>query len=287
MVTCASLGERNGAIGAIAQRIAPPERLPHPEECRRPLYLGMRLKARVDVDGLALRVRSATRAEARYPLSRVSRVIASARVQWSAEALEACLEAGIPVVIMAPNGAPLGLVHPACVRASRFSEDMDEFLDRPDWRAIYENWLRAARMRILREWRAGRDAAGNPLGPREYGEIVRKLVYGPADASPFEGETGVWRAALHALASVALRGAGLQPVSWGAGGTVLNLLEDLTRLLELRLRLEVRGEMEHGFAGEAVVLKVFHAISERLEVEAGRILVSLARRVKQVLSEWH
>jgi len=287
MVTCASLGEGNGAIGAIAQRIAPPERLPHPEECRRPLYLGMRLKARVDVDGLALRVRSAVRAEARYPLSRVSRVIASARVQWSAEALEACLEAGIPVVIMAPNGALLGSVQPACVRASRFSEDIDEFLDRPDWHDIYGNWLRAARMRILREWRAARGAAGNPLGPGEYGEMVRKLVYGPAGAGPFEGETGVWRAALYALASVALRGAGLQPLSCGAGGTMLNLVEDLTRLLELRLRLEVHGEMQQALVGEAVVVKVFHAVSERLEVEAHRVLVSLARRVKQVLSEWH
>ena len=73
---------------------------------------------------------------------------------------------------------------------------------------------------------------------------------------------------------------------WGAGGTALNLLDDMARVLELRLRLEVDSGMERGLTGEAVALRVFHAISDKLDVQCGRILLSLARRVKQVLAEW-
>ncbi|MBI3935967.1 MAG: CRISPR-associated endonuclease Cas1 [Betaproteobacteria bacterium] len=256
------------------------------QKSRRPLYLGTRVKARVDVDGPALHVRAAGRAEARYPLYRVSRVIASARVDWSARALHACLETGIPIVILGDDGAPLGSFHPARVRSSPLSEDLEELLDRPDWPEIYDGWLRAARMRVLGERRRAREAAGESLAAGEFKELVRRYVYGCADALLFEEATGLWRAALYALAAQAVRRAGLQPVYWGAGGIALNLLDDLARLLALRLRLEVSGGMEHGLSGEAVALRVFHAQSERLEEQCDRFFALLARRVKQVLAEW-
>lgn len=286
MVPSVSVAAEYGSAGAAGQRTAPVAPLREAGTCRKPLYLYARGKGRVDVDGPALRVRAAGRAEARYPLYRVSRVIASSRVDWSAAALQACLETGIPIVIMAGNGAPLGSVQPARIRVSRLSEDLDELLDRPDWRDIYENWLRAARMRVLSEWRTEEEAAGRRLGAGEFKELVRSHVYGSANAIPFNEANGIWRAALCALAGTALRRAGLQPVHWGAGGAPLNLLDDLMRVLELRLRLEVRAGMEHGLSGEAVALRVFHALSDSLDEQCERLLASLARRVKQVLAEW-
>lgn len=259
---------------------------PRPEDCRRPLYLCTRFKARVDADGPALRVRSAGRAEVRYPLYRVSRVVAGNRVDWSAAALEACLQSGIPIVIVAGSGTPLGSVQPARVSASRFFEDIDELLDRSDWREIYDNWLRATRMRVLSEWRTSREATSDPLVPGEFGEMVRRFVYGRVDAIPFEEGTGLLHAALVALAATGLRRAGLQPVHWGAGGTALNLLDDVARVLELRLRLEVRGAMGQALHGEALALRVLHSISDELDAQCEGILRSLARRVKQVLAEW-
>lgn len=286
MAPSVSVAAEHRVSGTVQQRVLQVEPLRDAVECRRPLYLCARVKARVDTDGPALRVRAAGRAEARYPLYRVSRVIASSRVDWSAAALQACLETGIPIVIVAGNGAPLGSVQPARVRASRISEDLDELLDRPDWREIYENWLRAARMRVLAEWRTVRETAGRPLDAGEFKELVRRHVYGSADAIPFKEANGIWRAALCALVGTALRRAGLQPVYWGAGGAPLNLLDDLTRVLELRLRLEVCAGMEHGLSGEAVALRVFHAVSDSLDEQCERLLASLARRVKQVLAEW-
>lgn len=274
------------AFGAFRQRSSPVEPPREAQPSRRPLYLCARVKARVDADGPALRVRSAGRAEARYPLYRVSRVIASFRVDWSAAALQACLETGIPIVIVAGSGAPLGSFQPAHLRTSRLSEDLEELLYRSDGCEIYATWLRAARMRVLGEWRTGRETAGKPPAAGEFKELVRRYVYGSRHTTPFEGATGLWRGALCALVAEVLRRAGNQPVYWGSGGTALNLLDDMARLLELRLRLEVQAGMEHGLAGEAVVLRVFHALSDSLEEQCGRVLASLARRVKQVLAEW-
>src|SRR6266436_4062173 len=101
--------------------------------CRRPLFLRPALRARVDADGPALRVRAERRAEARFPLDRVSRIVASARVNWSADALRACLERAIPIVIVTEEGAPLGSIQPAQVHASRLAEALEELLDWPDW----------------------------------------------------------------------------------------------------------------------------------------------------------
>lgn len=282
----ASSPVRHGGYGTAPRR-APPERpAPHPEASRKPLYLCARAKARVDVDGPALHVRSTGRADASYPLYRVSRVISSTCVDWSAAALGACLESGIPIVIVDRSGAPVGVVQPARTFASRLSEDIDELLDRPDWLEIYENWLRAARMRIVGEWRTGREKAGKVFAPGELQEYVRRFVYGPVDAIPLEGATGIWRGAVCSFAASALHRMELQSMYCGAGGTALNLLDDMTRLLELRLRLEIEVRMEYSLVGEAVALKVLHAMTDRLDEQCERLLASLARRVKQVLAEW-
>lgn len=285
MAPAASFATRGSTLETSPQRM-PSARPRAAAECRRPLYLCARLKARVDADGPALRVRAAGRAEARYPLYRVSRVIASTGVEWSAAALQTCLESGIPIVIVTGSGAPLGSVQPVCASASRLSDDINELLDRPDWREIYDNWLRATRMRVLGEWRTEREAAGDPPAPGEFKEMVRKFVYGCAVAVPSGEATGPWRAALCGLATATLRGAGLQSVYWGAGGTALNLLDDVVQVLELRLRLEVNPRMECALSGEAVTLRVVHAISGKLDAQCKRILLSLARRLKQLLAEW-
>lgn len=252
----------------------------------RPVYLRTRGKTRVDVDGAALRVRAAGRPEVRYPLYRVSRVIASHNVEWSATALRTCLVAGIPVIFLDEEGSPLGSILPAHPRASRLAEDIEELLDRPDWIEIYALWLRSMRMRILREWWARRRAEGNPPAPGEFGERVRKYVYAAEEGTVFEGAAGIWRGAICGLVASALSRQGLQAAFWGAGGTPLRLLQDLARLLELRLRTEIDFRMEAGLVGEATALHVFHAVSEKLENQCCSILASLARRIRQVLAEW-
>jgi hypothetical protein len=254
-------------------------------EARRPLYIGRGVKARVDLDGPALRVRAARRAERRYPLYRISRVIANPGVDWSAAALRACLENAIPIVIVGEDGAPLGWLHPAQPRPARLADAIEELLDRPDWRERYGNWLRAARMRVLRDWRAAREAQGEAVDAAELRVLVRRHVYNRAA----EGEAalgGICRGALYALAAQSVCRWGLKPVFLATGGEPLHLLGDLLGLLELRLRLEIRPAMQSTLEREAVALRVLHALSEKLEALAAQAIASLARRVQQVLFEW-
>jgi hypothetical protein len=150
---------------------------------RRPLFLRPAGGARVDTDGPALRVRTERRAEARFPLDRVSRIVAGTRVNFSAEALRACLERAIPIVIVKADGTPLGSIAPAHVAPLPLARALEELLDWPDWRDIYGCWLRAARMRVLADWRRAREAEGAAPDPRAYQELVKKHLY-PAQAAP-------------------------------------------------------------------------------------------------------
>lgn len=56
----------------------------------RPLYLDGREPLSVSLDGPAICVRGLKRADGRYPLGRISRVMVSGVVQWQTEALVAC-----------------------------------------------------------------------------------------------------------------------------------------------------------------------------------------------------
>jgi len=241
--------------------------LPAPSHARRrPLFLGPMLRARVDADGPALRVRAAQRAETRFPLDRVSRIVVGARVNWSADALRACLQSAIPIVIVSEDGSPLGSVHPVRLQGSRLAEALEELLDYPDWRDIYGCWLRAAHMRLLADWRRARQSEGAAPDPHAYQEC------GGCGAPPYMP----WQP----------RQRGLPPLLWGSGGDPLDLPRDLSDLLELRLRLEVYQEMEVALKNEATMLFVLQSLTEKLEREAGRAMRSLARRVNEVLTQW-
>jgi hypothetical protein len=59
-----------------------------------------------------------------------------------------------------------------------------------------------------------------------------------------------------------------------------------TNGVELRLRLEVYQNMEAALKNEATMLFVLQSLTEKLEREASHAMRSLARRVKEVLTEW-
>lgn len=65
---------------------------------RKPLYLDTTAANEVALDsGIALRIRAYEKADSFYPLRRLSRVIVTGKVEWTTEALLACLEYGVPV----------------------------------------------------------------------------------------------------------------------------------------------------------------------------------------------
>jgi hypothetical protein len=202
------------------------------------------LRATVDADGPALRVRTERRIETRFPLDRVSRIVASVRVNWSADALNACLERSIPIVIVTAQGAPLGSIQPVCAHASRLASALEELLDWPDWYEIYNCWLRAVRMRVLAEWRRTREAEGAVPDPRAYQSLVKKYLY-PVETAPARpAMAGLWRGAVYAFAAEMAQRWGIPGVMWGSGGDSIDLRRDLADVMELRLRLEVCEQAE-------------------------------------------
>lgn len=110
----------------------------------RPLYLDGHHALSVTLDGPALCIKGLKRADGRYPLGRVSRVMVSGMVQWQTEALLACMKAGVMVCFADGNGNIVGHCVGAHRRPTLLGRRLDELLDRPDWEMLYQNWLESA-----------------------------------------------------------------------------------------------------------------------------------------------
>ena len=253
---------------------------------RVPLHLNAAQPMLVERDGPALRVRSAGHATALYPLARIARVVARGRVQWRSEALSALMEAGIPVVLLGKDGMPKGYCWPADRPAVPFAAELAEFLDRPDWNERYHNWLRSARMRILLRWAANREGNDQPVPKDALRELARRHIYlqglqqGPSGNALLHG-------ALAAMVASHLSRAGLAPAYWGWGGGRLDLVGDITSLLEFALELELGtfGEGIHG--DQPAILRMLSPEMARLPHRCIDILGGFARWVRETLDTWH
>ena len=115
----------------------------------KPLYIEGDEPVRVHLDGPSLVVARPGRAPRRFPLGRISRVVAGGRIEWDHEALLACLDHGVAVTLLAPDGSARGFSLPACDPATRDNQRIEEFLSRPDWRSLYDNWTRAFERREI------------------------------------------------------------------------------------------------------------------------------------------
>lgn len=115
----------------------------------RSLYLDGGRRATVLRDGPSLRVVSEGRADGMYPFRLLARVIVCGPVEWDSEALLACMDQGIPVTFLTAEGDPRAYCLAAQPRRQPLNDRLEEFLERPDWRNLYENWRRAAERREI------------------------------------------------------------------------------------------------------------------------------------------
>lgn len=116
----------------------------------RPLYLNGHEPLRVFLDGPALRVCKAHSDDRRYPLSRLSRVVACGNVGWSPPAFLACSNAGIVLCFLRPDGLPDSSWIGKPSTNSTFAEDWRHFLDRPCCNRLFRQWRSRARWRATR-----------------------------------------------------------------------------------------------------------------------------------------
>lgn len=114
----------------------------------RPLYVGSAAES-IRLDGPALRVSAAGRADTRVPLRLLSRVVVRGRAEWSTSALTACLELGVPLIFLRPDGRPLGLCLPTIRRRSCLGQRLEVLEREPEGLAAFADWALAEERRAI------------------------------------------------------------------------------------------------------------------------------------------
>jgi hypothetical protein len=124
---------------------------------RKPLYLDIAQANKVELETVALRVKSHEQADSFYPLRRIARVVVTGKVEWQTAALLACLEYGIPVAFRGRDGRLLG----HCLNDRSSQTTLEELLqtnaDTPEGDALYQQWRVGEESRwVVRIGRASR-----------------------------------------------------------------------------------------------------------------------------------
>jgi hypothetical protein len=119
---------------------------------RRALYLMVTRRMLVRTGAESLGVFEGRICRGRYPLSRVSRILATRQIDWRGDALAACLARGIGIVFVDAHGNWYGSCAPALTRVSPLSELLDELVEDARWPQSFDNFMRHLRSRILLDW---------------------------------------------------------------------------------------------------------------------------------------
>jgi hypothetical protein len=114
----------------------------------RPLYLAPAVDTRVVLDGPALCVQQAERAEQLFPLQRIARVYTSTSVDWSTRALLACAERGIGVLFVETDGAVAARLLGRPGARDELLHRFTEFMLLPQAPERYAHWLLGMRRRL-------------------------------------------------------------------------------------------------------------------------------------------
>lgn len=114
----------------------------------KPLHIEPGKWAKVILDGPALRIDRPRQAPAWVPLRRISRITLSTRVDITLDAILACAERGIVLLLHDEREIPAARI---IGRAGRFTQLRQRLLDlteEPDWRKNYGDWRYAMNRRI-------------------------------------------------------------------------------------------------------------------------------------------
>ncbi len=242
---------------------------------RLPVYLLDAGTARVDVDGPALRVEHAERAPARYPVSRIHRVISQARHHWSASATRLCLEHRLPVIFVDEAGDLLGSLQPARSRNEPLGDAVGRLAWEPGGGERLDNWVRNEHLRRIH-------AHADTERDRGARELARRLG-APAPDGPrarSRPEATV-HAAMRGLAEALLQDRGLDTRYPLPGGGWWDLAGRLAGFGVLEWQLTTGALVEQGRLEAEVALDFLHRhIADR---ESG--MVKALDRLEQVARE--
>jgi len=114
----------------------------------KPLHIEPRERTEVCLDGPALRIERPRQAPVWVPLRRISRITLSVRVNISLEAILACSERGIVILLHDDREAPAARIVGRAGRLTQLRQRLLDLTEEPDWKKSYGDWRYAMNRRI-------------------------------------------------------------------------------------------------------------------------------------------
>ena len=247
-----------------------------PRPRRLPLYLLDEGGGIVRVDGPALTLEAHGQAPIRYPVSRLARIVVSARHHWRPEASDLCLQHRIPVLFLDREGRHAGSLVPSRLRPVGTHEALARLTFSETGQERLENWLRGEYLQLI-------DRLGDRLTSTAREELVRLYVQQRQPGIP-ETSAAVRRAGqvLRALVQQRLLERHLSSHYPLAGGGWWALADELTDMLLRGWQLD-SGGLERNLRAEASCQLT---LSHRHIIEAqDRHLHAALRRLERIARE--
>lgn len=232
----------------------------------------------------SLRIESDTRADQLLPVARISRVLISGAVTLDTAALRRLMRAGIPITFLDAHGQVEGFCLGTRLRRLALSQRIAEWLDRPDWPSVYQNWFAAAQRRTMQ--RIGLPVTEDAPTPRAVRERLyarwAEVVGAPCARRVCETLHG----GLAALTGAWLHAAGIAPAHIVAAEGELSLLHGFTRLLEWEIQPALAQQAlsrERPFPVLPFVATLLERRNNGLRRRFAAHLGSLETRLKEIL----
>lgn len=250
-----------------------------------PLYLDAGPE-RISLDeGSALRVRRSGQPDGRFPLGRLTRVVSRAATEWDLDALLACADRGIPVLFQERHGEPRALFTGyRAVHQARFRERIQELVDRPDWAALFENWHRAERHRVIEAALESLDLSREDPRPAWAERELERLHQRRAPWGQVRALRRAFAGLARALAVEQVAQAGLPPHLAGDARAGLDLAGVLAELSRWDLEDVVYAQAVRG-PHRRRVLEMFHAREGDLRAQGREALQRLNHWLREMAYE--
>lgn len=223
---------------------------------RKAVYLNGTERLRVRAGAEALAIVRPGGDVARLPIARISRITASRRVDWDAEALILCLERGIPIIFLDTGGRPIGICQPRHVRTDSLGTLIESAMEQAAWPQRHENWLRHRRSIIVADWRKRQEALGGSAWLGEWHGHQRNYVHRAEVPETTTAEVSGW---LLGLVVEKLHANGLNHRYCGCQPQPFDLAMDLTELLRAELFFHGERMLEAAEGDLRAQLRLFEA----------------------------
>lgn len=252
------------------------------EPPRKPLYLNPPTPVRVDAQGDSLVVLRDACAQQRYPIERISRIVATATVNWTGRALTLCLRTGVPVVWADGSGDALGNIQPRKLQTGSFAIELETYLSFADWRTRFDNWLLCRRRDTLSASFRRLVPSDQPFDRRRFEKLKHSYVHNGEHPQEFHPQGETW---CHAWVVEALHKEGIRSSYVGNNAQVLDLASHLTDLLWAELNFDC-GSFPSGTTDQHFAVRMFEAWIHQRETRVLRHLADLKRHVASEIDLW-